>query len=204
MSREKLDTRNIILKSTLALLEASNGKDVRMSDIAKAAGISRQAVYLHFPTRSELLIATTRYLDDLKDVDGQFAAIKAKSGQEWLDAYISLWGNHIQHVHGVSKALIAMKDTDEAANDAWTERMQALRNGCAGVINAIKADGLLSLEYEDEQARDILWTLLSIPNWEQYRFTCGWTQDQYLQEMKKIARKLLIKDESAPSLSRSK
>ncbi|MBT7717936.1 MAG: helix-turn-helix transcriptional regulator, partial [Halieaceae bacterium] len=27
-----------------------------MSDIAKQTGISRQAVYLHFPTRAELLI----------------------------------------------------------------------------------------------------------------------------------------------------
>lgn len=192
MSSEKFDTRNKILKSSLTLLEASNGKEVRMSDIAKAAGISRQAVYLHFPTRSELLIATTRYLDDLNNVDGQFEAIQANSGAEWLDAYITLWGTHIQHVHGVAKALIAMKDTDKAANDAWNERMQAVRNGCAGVISAIENDGTLSNDYNVEQAIDVLWTLLSIANWEQYRFECGWTQDQYVSEMKQMARKILI------------
>lgn len=174
------------------LLEASSGKEVRMTDIAKATGISRQAVYLHFPTRSDLLIATTRYLDDLNDVDGQFDAIHADTGAEWLDAYITLWGTHIQHVHGVAKALLAMKDTDEAANDAWNERMQAVRTGCAGVISAIEKDGALSDDYDVEQAIDVLWTLLSIPNWEQYRFECNWTQDQYISEMKQIARKILI------------
>lgn len=59
MSREISETRTRILKSSLELLEASQGKGVRMTDIAKGAGISRQALYLHFATRAELLIATT-------------------------------------------------------------------------------------------------------------------------------------------------
>lgn len=192
MSREKINTRNKILKSSLALLEASNGKEVRMSDIAKASGISRQAVYLHFPTRTELLVATTHYLDDLHDVDGQFIAIQASTGTEWLDAYIEFWGNHIPHIHGVAKALNAMKNTDEAANNAWNERMQAVRNGCSGVISAIEKDDALSDTYDTKQAIDILWTLLSISNWEQYRFECGWTQAQYISEIQKIAQLILI------------
>ena len=48
-----------------------------MSDVAKQAGISRQAVYLHFPSRAELLIATTRYIDQVKDIDGQLAQVAA-------------------------------------------------------------------------------------------------------------------------------
>ena len=50
-----------ILDAALALLR--EGGPVRMSDIAKAAGVSRQAVYLHFPTRAQLLIAAARRLD---------------------------------------------------------------------------------------------------------------------------------------------
>jgi AcrR family transcriptional regulator len=38
-----------------------------MSDIAKAAGLSRQAVYLHFPNRAELLISATKHLDEKVD-----------------------------------------------------------------------------------------------------------------------------------------
>jgi AcrR family transcriptional regulator len=58
MSRENLETRIRILNSAWKLLVGSHASAVRMSDIAKQTGISRQAVYLHFPTRAELLIAT--------------------------------------------------------------------------------------------------------------------------------------------------
>lgn len=63
----------------------SQGKGVRMADVATKAGISRQALYLHFGTRAELLIATTFCLDELK---GSEARRAAANGSEKLDAYI--------------------------------------------------------------------------------------------------------------------
>ena len=56
MSSEKNSTKFRILEATRKLLE-SGDKNVRMSDIAKAVGISRQALYLHYPNRADLLIA---------------------------------------------------------------------------------------------------------------------------------------------------
>lgn len=69
MSSEDLETRTQILVATVGMLESMGGRGVRMGDIAKAAGISRQAVYLHFTSRTELLVAATKYLDELLDVD---------------------------------------------------------------------------------------------------------------------------------------
>lgn len=66
MSSRNRSTRARILDSAVSLLESGTGGAVRISDIAKAAGISRQAVYLHFPKRSDLLIAATRFLDEKK------------------------------------------------------------------------------------------------------------------------------------------
>ena len=82
------ETRTRILKAALALLEASQGEGVRMSDIAKRAGITRQALYLHFSTRAALLIATTYYLDEVKGVEERLVASRtAQTGVERLDAY---------------------------------------------------------------------------------------------------------------------
>ena len=75
MSSENPSTRTRILDTAWRLLE--DGAPVRMSDIAKAVGISRQALYLHFPSRAELLIAVTRHLDDVHDVDARMAATRA-------------------------------------------------------------------------------------------------------------------------------
>ena len=193
MSRKNNTTRPRILKAALKLLVDSQGKGVRMSDIAKLAGISRQALYLHFPTRAELLIATTMYLDEINDTDDRLAASRsAKSGIARLDAYIEAWGAYIPEIHGIAKALLAMKDTDEAAAEAWDNRMQAMRQGCKAAIDALDDDGRLSPDHAIDPATDVLWTLLSVRNWEQLTIECGWLQEEYIVRMKQLARQILV------------
>ena len=193
MSSENTETRTRILNATWKLLEANQGRGVRMSDIAKQAGISRQAVYLHFPTRSELLIATTRYLDDIKGIDGRLALSRETSnGKDRLDAFIDAWGNYIPEIHGIAKALLAMKDTDQAADLAWSDRMQAVRHGCVAAINAANNDGSLAQDLAVKQATDILWTWLSVRNWEQLTRQCGLSQAQYIETIKRTAHRTLL------------
>lgn len=192
MSSTEISTRERILRSTWRLLEKGGGSAVRMSDIAKAAKVSRQAVYLHFPNRAELLSATTRFLDEIYDIDGRLHASRtAKSGPARLAAWIEAWGNYIPKIYGVAKALMAMKDTDEEALDAWNDRMQAMREGCAAAVAALKADGKLSKYLSEGEATDILWTLLSVRSWEQLRLECGWSQGRYVEHMKRIAARVL-------------
>ncbi|MEE2879716.1 MAG: TetR/AcrR family transcriptional regulator, partial [Pseudomonadota bacterium] len=167
MSSENLETRERILRACWRLLEENPGSAVRMSDIAKAAGISRQALYLHFPARADLLVATARYLDGVLNVDERLTASRtASSGRARLDAYIEAWGNYIPQIYGVSRAFMAMEHTDEAAAAAWADRMQAMRHGCAAAIDALVQDGDLKPGLEAEKATDLLWTLLSVRNWE--------------------------------------
>jgi len=195
MSSKTLETQKKILEAALELLEANSDRRqaVRMSDIANAAGVSRQAVYLHFATRAELLVAATRYLDERNDSDARLAPSRtASSGTERLDAFIDAWGSYIPEIYGVAKALLAMSETDGAAADAWTGRMQAMRQGCEAAINALAADDNLSPEHTPEQAADILWTLLSVRNWEQLTQECGWSQSKYQKTQKRLAHQLFV------------
>lgn len=193
MSSDNPETRNRILKAALKLLEASQGKGVRMTDIAKRAGISRQALYLHFGTRAELLIATTHYLDGIKGSDERLVPSRtARSGVDRLDAFIEAWGGYIPEIYGIAKALLAMKDTDEAAAKAWDDRMQAMRQGCEAAIDALARDNRLSPDHSPNQATDILWTMLSVRNWEQLTIECGWPQARYIETLKALARRIFV------------
>lgn len=195
MSSIKIDTRTRILNSAWKLLEAGDGSGVRMADIAKDAGVSRQAVYLHFPARSDLLIATTRHLDEVKEIDGRLAASRtATTGVDRLDAFIDAWGNYIPEIYGVAKALLALKETDKAAAAAWDDRMQAIRQGCHAAILALKNDGDLSSELPVKQATDALWAMLSIRQWELLTGDCGWPQKRYIEVTKILARRLFVAD----------
>jgi len=187
-------TRSRILKAAWKLLEDGKGNAVRMSDIAKAAGISRQALYLHFPNRADLLVATTRYVDEIKNVDTRLAPSRAAtSGTDRLSDFIAAWGNYIPEIYGVAKALMLMQETDPEAAAAWNGRMQAVRAGCQAAVRALKSDDTLAKDLTEKPATDILWTLLSVRNWEHLRLECGWSQAQYIKSTQRNAARLLVK-----------
>ena len=77
MSSEIIETRTRILEATVQMLEEGQGRAVRMGDIAAAAGISRQAVYLHFASRTELLVAAAKHLDEVLQSDRRLAPSRA-------------------------------------------------------------------------------------------------------------------------------
>ena len=175
------------------MLEEHGGRGVRMGDIARAVGISRQAVYLHFASRTELLVAATRYLDEVLDVDRRLAPSRAAtSGTERLALFIDCWGRYIPEIYGVAKALLLAQDTDEAAATAWNDRMLAMRDGCRAAIEALHAEGNLAPEWTPKRATDALWTMLLVPNWENLTGECGWSTRQYVRWMKTVANRTFI------------
>ena len=193
MSSENIETRTRILEATVRVLEQSGGRGVRMGDIAKESKSSRQAVDLHFASRTELLIAATLYRGDLLDVEGRLAASRAAAtGAERLRLYIEFWGNFVPEIYGVAKALMMAQDTDEAAAAAWRDRMLAMRDGCRAAIDALQADGTLASEWTRPKAIDALWTMLLVPNWEHLTIECGWSTKQYIRWMQTLARRTFV------------
>jgi AcrR family transcriptional regulator len=192
MSSEQTKTR--ILETTWKVLEKRIDKN-RMSDIATAVGISRQALYLHYPTRAELLIATTKHIDKVKKVNQRLELSRAAgSGIERLHFFIKAWGGYIPEIHGISVALRNMRENDKAAAEAWDERMQAVRHGCQAAVRAIEKDGKLKSDLSEQVATDILWTLLTVENWEKLVLDCTWSQSEYEVMMIKLAEAGLLKD----------
>ena len=59
-----IDTRGRILEAARNLLLKRSGGEVSMAEIAKEAGVSRQAVYLHFADRVSLFVALVKYVDE--------------------------------------------------------------------------------------------------------------------------------------------
>lgn len=203
MSRTAADTRSRILDAAWRLLEAdASGGAVRISDIAKAAGISRQALYLYFPTRAELLIATTRRMDEALEVEARLSASRAaSSGVERLDAFVAFMGGHLPQIAGVARALMAMREADEAADAAWRDRFGAVREGCAAAIEALAAEGRMAPGWTTETATDQLWAMLSYAAWRELTAECGWTNEAFIRRTQRAARSIFV---APPGVSRSK
>ena len=193
MSSPDNPTRTRILDATLDLLESRSAAVVRMADIAKAAKISRQALYLHFPTRAELLVAAVRYVDDIRNVDARLAASRAATGgTERLDLWIAAWGNYIPEIYGVARALHVMSESDPEAGIAWDDRAAAIRKGCEAVVSALASDGALAAGLSNEEAAELLYTLVSISAWEDLCLRAGWRQARFIEVMQRSARAILV------------
>lgn len=187
-------TRRKILDAAWTLLE-QGGSQVRLSDIAKAAGISRQALYLHFPSRADLLVAVTLHLDAVKKVEERLAESRAAAtGEARLAAFIAAWGSYIPEISGVARALMALAESDAEAAAAWEGRLAAVRHGCAAAVEALLRDGRLTAELEPAQATDLLAGLLSVPMWQHLCQGCGWSQAAYIAEMQRLAARALLAD----------
>ena len=195
MSSNEKDTRTRILQTTWELLESNPGRSLKMSEIAKASGVSRQALYLHFDSRTELLIATTHYVDDVKGLDQRLQKLQlAKSGKEMLRTCVEIWGNYIPEIYSVSKALMMSKDSDEAAAAAWADIMSCLRDVCVQIIQTLEKENKLSPNWTQQHATDFIWTMISIQNWEQLTTECGWNQEQYISNLTEALTTTLVAD----------
>lgn len=184
-----------ILKATRSLLERADAGDVRMADVAAAAGISRQALYLHYSSRAELLIATARHIDEANGIAARLAATRSiGSGAERLRAYLATWAAYIPEIYPVAHAFLQMAAKDADARAAWDDRMRAHRQGCAVAVMALAREGHLRDGMEGGEATDIVWTLSSLRNWESFTRDCGWSQRRYARWLEDSICRLVLAD----------
>ena len=194
MSRGELGTRTRILEATWRLMEERNGQGVRMRDVADAAGVSRQTVYDYFGSRAELMVATARYGDEVRGLDERLRRYRAvTSGVERLEAFVEFWGNYIPEIYGIARALLAARETDEAVAAAWDDRMDVVHEACRNIVERLHREGMLAPRWSLEEAADLLWTMLSIRNWESLTLERGWPTSRYVGRMQELTKRAFVR-----------
>ena len=194
MSSGDPETRKKIMETTRQLIEKSRGQRVRMQDIAGAAGVSRQALYLHFGSRAGLMVATVQYIDEAAGLMERTQHVRdEEDGRVALDLFVAFWAEYIPSIYGLAKQLLILRETDEGAAAAWQDRMESFRNGaCRYLIERLEEEGHLAAEWEIETAIDILWTLLSVQTWESLVIASEWSKEQYATKLRQMTSDTLI------------
>ena len=166
-----------------------------MRDVADAAGVSRQAVYDHFGSRAELMVATARYGDEVRGLEERLRGYRAAvSGVERLEAFIEFWGNYIPEIHGIARALLAAREGDRAVAAAWDDRMRVVQEACRDIVGRLQRDGMLAPAWSLDEAGEMLWSLLSIANWENLTIERGWPVGLYVSRMQELTKRAFVRD----------
>jgi AcrR family transcriptional regulator len=137
-----------------------------MAEIARAADVSRQAVYLHFGDRAKLLVALVQHADERRGLPAQVAkVIGAPTGVAAVAEMVSLQARMNPGSWAVARALDAVRRVDADAEHAWQDRLQNRLNGCRAIVRRLAQKGSLRPGLDPETATDLLWSLPSLRTW---------------------------------------
>lgn len=191
-------TKIRILEAAQELLQ-QGAIHASMAEIAKAAGISRQALYMHFGTREALLGALNSYMAQTCGIAAELQRIEnAATGIDALRASASFQARLYPKVHAVVRALErAQSDHDEAAGRVWQAQLRSDLAGCKATVERLHRERLLRTGLDVATATDLLWALTSIPLWEELVLQRGWSAKRYEKHVANLLIAALIDPPSA-------
>ena len=114
-------------------------------------------------------------------------------GAERLGAFVEFWGNYIPEIYGIARSLLAASETDEAVAAAWDDRMATVREACHDIAERLQHDGALVPGWSLDEATDLLWTMLSIRNWESLTIERGWATERYVGRMQELTKRTFVR-----------
>lgn len=188
------NSRERILEAALALMTKRGDAGATMAEIADAARVSRQGVYLHFADRADLLLALVRHADAKRGLEKELQRIeKAPDGASALRETVALQARMNPLVWAVARALDAVRRTDKAAERGWQDRLQHRLEGARKLIGRLQKEGKLRAGLDALTAADLLWSLTSLRVWEDLVLERGWSAQQYEQQITSVLTAALIR-----------
>ena len=193
MSSGDPGTREKILHAARTLIEERPGGYVRLSDIGRLAGVSRQAVYLHFSSRAQLLQELADWIDESERVAELLQwAIDAATPAEVLDRITVVHATHRPKVSAVASALDRAILENEDVAHVWRQRLEERGKLAARAIQRASEAGALSPDWTEAEAADFVASLTSFRTWKELTGDYKWSAERYQRTMSRALRETLL------------
>jgi AcrR family transcriptional regulator len=167
-----------------------------MSEVAAAAGVTRQLLYFHFDSRTGLLVELSRLIDVQARTPQLQATIDAAADAvEALRAAVRVQAAIKPKLHGVAASLELLRPVDEGAAAACQEREDARLARCRAVIDRLAAEGRLDPEWTPRAAAELLWSMTSLRAWEDLVRRAGWTDAEWTRRTTSTLEAVLVAHE---------
>jgi AcrR family transcriptional regulator len=185
-------TRRRILSAALDLITRHGGADVNLADVARAAHVSRQALYLHFADRSALFVAMVRHADERRNLPAAIQRVaNAPTGAAAVREMVALQARMNPTIWPLARMLDAVRRQDEAAERSWQDRLQSRLTGCRRIVGRLAREGTLRRGLTPAVAADLLWALTSLRTWEDFVLQRRWSPEQYERRLSDVLLAIL-------------
>jgi AcrR family transcriptional regulator len=170
-----VETRARILEGAWQLVRERGTPAVRMTDVAQAAGVSRQLVYVHFQDRAGLLVAMARHHDARSGFAARVAEAHGLPPRRSLETLLREWCAYVPEILPVARALEAVDA------EAWKDRMAGLREQFRRAVDRLATAGGLAEGWSPEEATDWTWARSHVAGWQHLVVERGWTPEAYTE-----------------------
>jgi len=175
-------TRERILQTARSLVEERPEATPSMSELARASGISRQALYLHFPDRAALLLALVEHVDEREDLAGWIAAVsEAGDGPAQLRAWAEMQAQRNPRIAALARALDQQRATEGAAGAAWRDRTAKRMQAAAAIARTLRREGHVHRSWRSDEAAALVWQLISFRVWDDLVTEAGLPAERYVE-----------------------
>jgi AcrR family transcriptional regulator len=181
------------LRAARALIETAPFAQVSMTRVAAAAGVSRQAIYLHFQSKTQLLLALVEWIDENGRLPDLLA--EARQGSDPVDRFtqgVCAAATYNLDIADVGLALRAARQSDPAAAAAWDDRMADRLAGIRRAVQQVETAGRLRPQWTTPTAADATFALTSLTVYEDLVRERGWPPERYVNQLASIARHTFI------------
>jgi AcrR family transcriptional regulator len=203
MTKISDETRANILEAAWILMADQSRLDAGMVEIAAAAGVSRQTLFLAFGNRAGVLVAMARHQDSRSEHAQHMRQIAATGGDRAaLRAFIDVWLDYLPVVYPVAIQLETGSLSDADANAAWQDRIfsQGVRMGLDRILGRIVVSSGRQAELDSSRLADLCLTLLVPSAWRYLVVERGWTADAFSRSRHLLVDALL--DNAMPAKAR--
>jgi AcrR family transcriptional regulator len=153
-----------------------------MSEVASAAGVTRQLLYFHFENRTALFLELSRLIDvEARTPELQATIDDAPDGRAALKAAVRVQAEIKPKLHGVAASLELLRPIDEGAAAACREREDARLVRCRAVIDRLAREGWLASGWTTAEAAELFWSMTSLRAWEDLVCRAEWTGHEWTE-----------------------
>ncbi len=186
-------TRRDILDTAWTLI-AQSGADISLADIAKAVGMTRQSIYVHFGSRGGLLVALVRRADERERIWEEFAsAMQKPTAEKRFLACLDAWLDFVPKILPVARDLIRLRTKDEEAGNAWSDRMLELRNFYVTLMQDLQTEKQLAPHWDPQTAAEFMWTHSSVQVWDLLTGDCGWSEEDARASIRSTLSQMILR-----------
>ncbi len=175
------ETRTQILEAARAMFEGLGYYGAGLEAVAKKAGVSRQAIYLHFPSKVELLtdLHVHIFATDVVPALERHPVTDAMTAWEAIDATIAVDVEVADKVWRIHEALTMARRQHPEVDQTLRPREKERYDELLGLGHRLEREGGLPPEIGVGMFADLLWGLLNVGTYRSLVVERDWSLDQY-------------------------